>query len=92
MQTGLYSTKQKKKIGPGQPHSPDPNAPEWDWGEDDIAIKEDAHDEEENWVNLQCQSLRQTSFIGLCLQSENAADAVLYISFNINFASYLFFF
>ncbi|KAK3786902.1 hypothetical protein RRG08_017499 [Elysia crispata] len=47
--TGLYSTKQKKKIGPGQPHSPDPNAPEWDWGEDDIAIKEDAHDEEENW-------------------------------------------
>ncbi|RUS84821.1 hypothetical protein EGW08_007436, partial [Elysia chlorotica] len=54
--TGIYSSK-KKKRGFGQPHSPDPNTPEWDWGDDDKAIQEDDEDEyaddtDENQVKL----------------------------------------
>ncbi|GFO26087.1 inositol hexakisphosphate and diphosphoinositol-pentakisphosphate kinase, partial [Plakobranchus ocellatus] len=58
--TSVYKSKKKKKHTQlkkiGQPHSPDPDTPEWDWGDDDKLIEEDAEDEEEEDEEQDCNA------------------------------------
>ncbi|GFS15257.1 inositol hexakisphosphate and diphosphoinositol-pentakisphosphate kinase [Elysia marginata] len=54
--TTIIRNKKKKKKRFGQPHSPDPNTPEWDWGDDDEALEEDLEDDEDSDVEEEKRS------------------------------------